>query len=93
MIDDYWSIKEVAEKWGITRRRVNAMCMKGQIPKAVFHNGMWFIPKHTKKPIDGRTVPHSRKPKTEPKKITWCDSCVNHGKCILEPYGASICDE
>ena len=71
MIDDYWSIKEVAEKWGITPRRVNAMCRKGQIPKAVFHNGMWFIPKHTRKPEDGRTIPHSRKAKTATKTMTW----------------------
>ena len=94
MIDDYWSINEIAEKWGISRRRVNAMCKAGQIPKAVYHNGMWFIPKRTKKPIDGRTVPHSRKTSTEPKNWNnWCDGCVNHGKCNLEPFGASVCDE
>lgn len=93
MIDDYWSITEVAQKWGISRRRVNAMLHAGQIPNAVYHNGMWFIPKRTRKPVDGRTIPHSRKPKTEPKKQTWCEGCVNHGNCRLEPHGASICDE
>jgi hypothetical protein len=93
MIDDYWSIKEVAEKWGISRRRVNAMIKAGQIPNAIYHGGMWFIPKRTRKPVDGRTIPHSRKSSVSPKTMTWCDGCTRHGKCSLEPYGASICDE
>ena len=30
---DYMTLKEVAEKWGVTPRRVNYLCAAGRIPR------------------------------------------------------------
>jgi len=46
---DYMTLKEAAEKWGVTPRRVNYYC--GAVKMA----GVWLIPKAAEKPIDGRT--------------------------------------
>ena len=32
---DYMTLKEAAEKWGVTSRRVNYYCAAGRIPGAV----------------------------------------------------------
>ena len=52
---DYMTLKEAAEKWGVTPRRVNYYCAGGRIPGAVKMAGVWLISKNTEKPIDGRT--------------------------------------
>ena len=52
---DYMTLKEAAEKWGVTPRRVNYYCDAGRIPGAVKMAGVWLIPKNAEKPIDGRT--------------------------------------
>ena len=50
---DYMTLKEAAEKWGVTPRRVNYYCAAGRIPGAVKMAGVWLIPKNAEKPIDG----------------------------------------
>ena len=52
---DYMTLKEAAEKWGVTPRRVNYYCAGGRIPGAVKMAGVWRLPKTVEKPIDGRT--------------------------------------
>ena len=52
---DYMTLKEAAEKWGVTPRRVNYYCTADRIPGAVKMAGVWLIPKNAEKPIDGRT--------------------------------------
>ena len=52
---DYMILKEAAEKWGVTPRRVNYYCAAGRIPGAVKMAGVWLLPKNAEKPIDGRT--------------------------------------
>ena len=52
---DYMTLKEAAEKWGVTPQRVNYNCAAGRIPGAVKMAGVWLIPKNAEKPIDGRT--------------------------------------
>jgi len=53
--------QEAAEKWGITNRRVQALCANGRIESVVRLKGAWLIPKDTKKPLDGRRN-NGRKP-------------------------------
>ena len=48
---DYMTLKEAAEKWGVTPRRVNYYCAGGRIPGAVKMAGVWLIPKAAEKPI------------------------------------------
>ena len=52
---DYMTLKEAAEKWGVTPRRVNYYCAGERIHGAVKMAGVWLIPKNAEKPIDGRT--------------------------------------
>ena len=52
---DYISIAQAAEKWGITRRRVQVLCSQGRIPGLTKFGKSWAIPKDAEKPIDGRT--------------------------------------
>ena len=51
---DYMTLKEAAEKWGVTPRRVNYYCAAGRIPGAVKMAGVWLIPKTVEKPLDRR---------------------------------------
>lgn len=46
----YITIKEAAEKWGITQAVVVELCDKKMIENAATLDGMWIIPKNTKKP-------------------------------------------
>ncbi len=52
---DYMTLKEAAEKWGVTPRRVNYYCAGGRIPGAVKMAGVWLIPKNVENPNDGTT--------------------------------------
>lgn len=51
---DYISIAEAAEKWGITRRRVQVLCAQGRIPGLIKFGKAWAIPKDAEKPKDAR---------------------------------------
>lgn len=48
------SCKEKAVEWGVSDRTVNDMCKKGKITGVVKEKGIWQIPDHAEKPIDGR---------------------------------------
>ncbi|WP_251386471.1 helix-turn-helix domain-containing protein [Mediterraneibacter agrestimuris] len=52
---DYMTLKEAAEKWGVTPRRVNYYCAGGRISGAVKMACVWLLPKTAEKPVDGRT--------------------------------------
>ncbi|MPM96428.1 hypothetical protein SDC9_143591 [bioreactor metagenome] len=51
---DYISIAEAAEKWGITRRRVQILCSQGRISGIEKLGKSWAIPKNAVKPMDAR---------------------------------------
>ena len=51
---DYMTLKEASEKWGVSSRQVNYYCVDGRIPGAVKMATLWFIPRNTKYPVDGR---------------------------------------
>lgn len=53
---DYISIAEAAEKWGITRRRVQVLCAHDRIPGLTKFGKAWAIPKDAKKPADARRL-------------------------------------
>ncbi|WP_104803270.1 DNA-binding protein [Blautia marasmi] len=54
MIEGYTTIKVIAEKWGITPRRVQVLCSEGKISGAVKFGRDWAIPIDAKKPEDKR---------------------------------------
>ncbi|MDO4521672.1 MAG: helix-turn-helix domain-containing protein [Eubacteriales bacterium] len=51
---EYLSTAEIAEKWGLSRRRVSVYCKEGRIPGAIQKSTMWLVPADAKKPIDPR---------------------------------------
>ena len=51
---DYLSAKEIAEKWSISRRRVQILCEEGRIQGAFKLSDVWVIPKDSEKPEDRR---------------------------------------
>ena len=73
---DYMTLKEAAEKWGVTPRRVNYYCAGGRIPGAVKMAGVWLIPKNAEKPIDGRTKQGKELKKTVQIQIRLHFSCL-----------------
>ena len=60
----YLSAKEVAEKWDITRRRVQVLCEEGRIQGAFKLSDVWVIPEDAVKPDDKRRIK-----KSEPQSI------------------------
>lgn len=50
----YMSVKQAAEKWGISDRRVRTLCAEGKIPGVVRDGRAWKIPESVEKPQDGR---------------------------------------
>lgn len=52
---EYLNITDTAEKWGITPRRLQTLCLNGKIEGATRFGKAWMIPKDAQKPIDGRT--------------------------------------
>lgn len=50
----YLSTFEVAEKWGISPRRVGILCNNDRIPGAQRAGSRWIIPEDAKKPTDAR---------------------------------------
>ena len=50
----YLSTFEVAEKWGISPRRVGILCNNDRIPGAQRAGRRWIIPEDAEKPTDAR---------------------------------------
>ena len=55
-MDGYLTIKEIAEKWDITPRRIQKMCADGRIYGAKKFGRDWAIPSEAEKPRDARVT-------------------------------------
>ena len=51
---DMMRVKDAAKLWGISERRVIALCQNGKIKGAVKNGRSWEFPANTTKPADGR---------------------------------------
>ena len=51
---EYLSLKQTAEKWGISNRRLQVLCKQGRIPGAFIIGNSWAIPADAEKPKDAR---------------------------------------
>ncbi len=51
---EYLSIKQTSEKWGISMRRIQVLCVEGRIPGAGKIGNFWAIPADAEKPKDAR---------------------------------------
>lgn len=50
----FMTIKQAAEKWGISDRRIRVLCAEGKIPGAYQEGRGWKLPANAEKPADGR---------------------------------------
>lgn len=51
---EFITVKQAAEKWGLSERRLQTMCNDGVIPGVVKFGHAWAIPENAEKPIDKR---------------------------------------
>ncbi len=51
---EYMTIKEAAEKWNLSVRRVQTICNEGMIQGVIKFGHAWAIPKDAKRPVDKR---------------------------------------
>jgi hypothetical protein len=51
---EYMPIREAAEKWGVSGRWVQMLCINGRIDGVERIGNMWVIPKTAEKPKDAR---------------------------------------
>ena len=52
-------ISQIAEKWGISPRRVRVLCSEGKIPGVIRKGKLYMIPEDAEKPADGRMTRNS----------------------------------
>ena len=62
-------IREAAQRWNITERRVSALCKEGKIKGARKQGRVWLIPADTPKPGDGRVKSGMYKKSTDTNKL------------------------
>lgn len=53
---DYHSLREAAQKWGVSERRINQYCTEGRIAGAQRIGKAWAIPSNAQKPGDPRRM-------------------------------------
>ena len=68
---DYITVREAAEKWGVSERRINQYCAEGRIPGAERFGGAWAILAGAEKPGD----PGKQKTQTAPQARSKRRSC------------------
>ena len=51
---EYLSIRQTAEKWGLSKRRIQVLCSENRIPGAMKVDSSWVIPVDAKKSVDAR---------------------------------------
>ena len=55
-MEDYLSLREAAQKWGVSERRINQYCTEGRIAGAQRIGKAWAIPSNAQKPGDPRRM-------------------------------------
>ena len=51
---EYLTATEIAEKWGVSSRRVRILCNEGRVKGAITKGNLWLIPKNVSKPTEYR---------------------------------------
>ena len=62
-MNGYISVKEAAERWDISERQVQRMCVKDMISSVMRFSNTWAIPEDTVKPTRSTQFKPGRKPK------------------------------
>ena len=51
---EYLTAIEIADRWGISSRRVRILCNEGRVKGAITKGNLWLIPYEAKKPEEQR---------------------------------------
>lgn len=51
---EYLSVRQIAKKWDVSRRRVQTLCTEGRIQGVIRVGSYWAIPVDAEKPKDER---------------------------------------
>ncbi len=51
---EYMTIREASEKWGLSVRRIQEICVLNKVPGVIKMGREWAIPKDAEKPSDLR---------------------------------------
>lgn len=57
---EYYTVKEMGEKQGVTSRMVNVYCSTGRIPGTIKKVNLWLVPEDAIKPEDQRRKKEQR---------------------------------
>ncbi|HJD29517.1 MAG TPA: LuxR C-terminal-related transcriptional regulator [Candidatus Blautia avicola] len=76
---DYLSLREAAQKWGVSERRINQYCTEGRIAGAQRIGKAWAIPSNAQKPGDPRRMRQQGK---IPPLQTPADGRLNHANLM-----------
>ena len=49
---EFYTTKEIAEKWNVSSRRVTTLCNEGRVDGAVLKGNVWLIPGDVSKPLE-----------------------------------------
>ena len=58
---EYLSVTQMAEKWGLSTRRVRLLCADGDIQGVIRQGKKYLIPATTQRPVDRRKLPKQNK--------------------------------
>jgi Fic family protein len=59
----YLTVKEIAEKWGLSERRVRKLCDDHRLAGAERTGWIWLVPESAERPVDGRILRHKLRQK------------------------------
>ena len=66
-MNELMTVKDAAERWGVTPRRVQGLCNEGSIKGAVRFGRAWMIPRHAVLPSSSKGAePHLPMPRKSP---------------------------
>ena len=58
--ENYITVAQAAEQWGVSDRRVRILCQQDKIDGVIRKGRAWMIPAGAEKPIDGHTTRYQR---------------------------------
>ena len=86
------SLKEAAEKWGVSERRINQYCTEGRIPGAQKIGNAWAIPANAEKPQDPRRARQQPRPAAQQAATSGFD-CTNLMPLMNTAFAPGHCRE
>ena len=92
----YITVKEAAEKWGVTTRHVQELCSRDLIPGAARFSDVWIIPASADKPKDGRRKIPVKSQEKEIENLTVNQNIYDNNELFMQivkslPYAMHIC--